>query len=150
MIDNSQILTDLKRHLLNNYGKSIKNIILFAPVSSFLVRADNYRGAFAQGLEAYLRIGLSRSLSFHGSYSFTQTQFGEPPMPLPGHPEHRGSARLSWEYWLGKMKPKLINLVKTNKDMKAVRDIGVEMVYIYKSNDGNELARITLSPNDYK
>lgn len=29
MIDNNQILADLKRHLLNNYGKSIKNVILF-------------------------------------------------------------------------------------------------------------------------
>lgn len=29
MVENNQILADLKRHLLNNYGRSVKNIVLF-------------------------------------------------------------------------------------------------------------------------
>ena len=29
MIDNTKILTDLKNHLLKNYGKSVKDVILF-------------------------------------------------------------------------------------------------------------------------
>jgi hypothetical protein len=51
--------------------------------------------------------------------------------------------------FVGKMKLQLINNVRTDKDMKEFRDMSVEMVYIYKSKDGHELARITISPHDY-
>jgi len=78
------------------YRRAIKNLILFAPVSSFLVRADNYRGARAEGAEAALTLAAPGGLELRASYVYTRTRFGDPPMRLPGHPAHRVKARLEW------------------------------------------------------
>ena len=79
------------------FQRRLRNLILFAPVSSFLVRADNYRDARADGLEASALLRVPGGVSLRGSYTFTRSHFGTPPMPLPGHPEHRVKTRLEWE-----------------------------------------------------
>ena len=79
------------------FQRRLKNLILFAPVSSFLVRADNYRDAHADGLEAAGELHAPGGLSLRASYTFTRSRFGEPSLPLPGHPGHRVKARLEWE-----------------------------------------------------
>jgi vitamin B12 transporter len=79
------------------FQRRIKNVILFAPVSSFLVRADNYRGALTQGVEAAALLGPLRGVTLRGSYTYTRSRFGDPPMSLPGHPPHRAAVRLGWE-----------------------------------------------------
>jgi outer membrane receptor protein involved in Fe transport len=79
------------------FQRRIGNLILFAPVSSFLVRADNYRGARSDGVELAGRAGPLVGLTLRASYTFTRSRFGDPPMSLPGHPEHRVAARLAWE-----------------------------------------------------
>ena len=48
------------------------------------------------------------------------------------------------------MKENLINQYRTREDMKAFRDIGVELTYVYFSETGKELASITISPKDFK
>lgn len=87
------------------FRRWIGNLIIFAPVSSFVVRADNYPGAEAQGLEvaADLRpddLWPSAALGLHLklAYTLTRTRFGDPPMRLPGHPTHRLVTRLGWEW----------------------------------------------------
>jgi outer membrane receptor protein involved in Fe transport len=78
------------------FQRRLKNLILFAPVSSFLVRADNYRNARAEGLEAAAMLHAPGNLDLRASYTLTRSRFGDPPMSLPAHPEHRLKARLEW------------------------------------------------------
>jgi outer membrane receptor protein involved in Fe transport len=80
------------------FSRWIDNTILFAPVSSFLVRADNYPRARARGVEGTVDLRPGVGLRLQGSYTFTETRFGEPAMSLPGHPPHRVAARLGWRY----------------------------------------------------
>jgi outer membrane receptor protein involved in Fe transport len=80
------------------FQRRIASLILFAPVSSFLVRADNYRGARTDGVELAARVGPLLGLTLRGSYTFTRARFGDPPMSLPGHPAHRAATRLAWEW----------------------------------------------------
>lgn len=79
------------------FRRWIGNLILFAPVSSFLVRADNYPGAAASGVEAAGEIRPGLGLSLRAAYTFTRTWWGEPAMNLPGHPRHRLVTRVGWE-----------------------------------------------------
>jgi hypothetical protein len=52
--------------------------------------------------------------------------------------------------FIAAMKPKILNGVKTNKDMEGFRNKNVEIVYVYKSKENKEVARIVVSPSDYK
>jgi len=79
------------------FRRWIHNLILFAPVSSFLVRADNYPGATASGLEASVDLRPGLGFLVRAAYTYTRTGFGEPAMSLPGHPAHRLVTRLGWE-----------------------------------------------------
>lgn len=89
------------------FRRQIKNLILFAPVSSFLVRADNYSAAVADGAELAARAELPAGLALRASYTLTRTRFGAPAMSLPGHPTHRVKARLDWElpFWRSSPQP---------------------------------------------
>lgn len=80
------------------FRRWIKNLILFAPVSLYLVRADNYPGARAQGAEASLDLRPGVGIRLRAAYTYTQTRFSEPVMSLPGHPEHRLVTRLGWRF----------------------------------------------------
>ena len=80
------------------YRRWVRNLILFAPVSSFLVRPDNYQGAEASGVEVAAEVRPGLGLELRGAYTLTRTRFGEPAMRLPGHPEHRVATRLGWEH----------------------------------------------------
>jgi outer membrane receptor protein involved in Fe transport len=79
------------------FRRYLKNMILFAPVSSFLVRADNYPNARSQGVEAQVAIHALFGFSLSTSYTYSESLFSEPAMPLPGHPPHRLVARLEWD-----------------------------------------------------
>jgi iron complex outermembrane receptor protein len=79
------------------FRRQLKNLILFAPVSSFLVRADNYGAAVADGAELAARAELPAGLALRASYTLTRTRFGAPAMSLPGHPTHRVKGRVDWE-----------------------------------------------------
>lgn len=47
------------------------------------------------------------------------------------------------------MKPRLINEYATKEEMKTFREMNVELTYSYLSEDGRELASITISPEDF-
>jgi len=61
-----------------------------------------------------------------------------------------GADDLDTEKFISLMKPRLLNNVKTNKDMETFRKKNVEIVYVYRSKDQKEIGRIILSPSDYK
>ena len=61
-----------------------------------------------------------------------------------------GADDLDKDKFISLMKPKILNNVKTNKDMEGFRNKNVEIVYVYKSKDNKEMARIVVSPGDYK
>ena len=46
--------------------------------------------------------------------------------------------------------PQLINNVKTNPDLKAYRDNEVTMSYTYKDANGEFVAKISVTPQDYE
>lgn len=77
------------------FHRQMKNTTLFAPVG-FVVRADNYSKAMAEGLEGALTIEPGYCLAINAGYTLMRTAFGDPEMRLPGHPTHRASAQLSW------------------------------------------------------
>lgn len=54
------------------------------------------------------------------------------------------------EKFLDVMRPRIVNNVRTNKDLQPFRDVKVKMVYIYRTNDNKEFARIPVSPADYE
>ena len=78
------------------FRRYLKNVILFAPVSSFLVRPDNYGGVTSQGLESAVELAPGAGLALRTAYTFCRSRFGTPEMSLPGQPEHRWVARLSF------------------------------------------------------
>jgi len=47
------------------------------------------------------------------------------------------------------LRPRIVNNAKTSKDMKDFREQNVELIYIYKTNDGSEFARIVVKPEEY-
>jgi len=61
-----------------------------------------------------------------------------------------GADDIDKDKFIAAMKPKIFNGVKTNKDMEEFRNKKVEIVYVYKSKDNKEVARIVVSPSDYK
>ena len=61
-----------------------------------------------------------------------------------------GTDDLDKDKFISLMKPKILNNVMTNKDMEGVRNKDVEIVYVYRSKDNKEVARIVVSPSDYK
>jgi outer membrane receptor protein involved in Fe transport len=87
------------------FWRHMNNTILFAPVSSFLVRADNYRGVRAEGVEVSMQVRPPAGFALSVGYTHTRTRFGEPAMSLPGHPPHRLKARLEWELPGARRKP---------------------------------------------
>jgi len=46
--------------------------------------------------------------------------------------------------------PNMINMVKTNPDMKYCRDNEVTLKYVYKDKNGNYMFSIVISPEKYK
>ncbi|MFH1132228.1 MAG: TonB-dependent receptor [Pseudomonadota bacterium] len=79
------------------FRRRMKNTILFAPVSSFLVRADNYSGVTAEGLETALEANPGLCFCAQITYTFTRAEFGDPVMRLPGQPAHRFVTKLGWD-----------------------------------------------------
>ena len=61
-----------------------------------------------------------------------------------------GADDLDTEKFISLMKPRLLNNVKTNKDLEVFRKKNVEIVYVYRSKDKKEIGRIIFSPSDYK
>ena len=80
------------------FRRFIKNMILYAPVSPYLVEANNYPGVEAQGAEASLRLTPGWGVDLRAAYTYTRTRWDEPRVSLPGHPEHRLATRLAWTY----------------------------------------------------
>ena len=80
------------------FSRHIKNLILYAPVSLYLVEANNYSGVTTDGLEASFNLRPGWGVTVRGAYTYTRTRWGDPPLRLPGHPEHRLAARLAWGY----------------------------------------------------
>lgn len=48
------------------------------------------------------------------------------------------------------MKPRMVNMVKTNPDMKEFRKNKITIIYSYKDKNGRFLKNIEITPNDYK
>lgn len=48
------------------------------------------------------------------------------------------------------LEPNMINLARTNPDMKYVRDNDVKLSYYYKDKNGDYLFKIIISPEQYK
>ena len=48
------------------------------------------------------------------------------------------------------LKIQILNTIKTSSDMKTLRDDDVTFTYVYKSNDAQELIKLTFTPQDYK
>jgi hypothetical protein len=46
--------------------------------------------------------------------------------------------------------PRIANIVKTNPDMKAMRDLNVVFKYSYKDKNGTFLFDVTISPDQYQ
>ena len=80
------------------FRRKIKNQILYAPVSPYLVEARNYDGVLADGLESSLGLRPGWGLRLEAAYTFTRSSWGEPALRLPGHPEHRLVTRIGWDY----------------------------------------------------
>lgn len=81
---------------LGVFRRWIDNVILVAPVSSFLVRPDNYEGATTTGAEVSLRLALGAGLEVSGAYCLLRTRLAETGLALPAHPRHQVSSELSW------------------------------------------------------
>ena len=56
---------------------------------------------------------------------------------------------ISKEKFEGAIKPNLVNNIRTNKNLKLFRDMEVEMIYTYRTNDNKEFARISVKPQEY-
>lgn len=80
------------------FRRWINNLILYAPVSPFLVEANNYSGVSTEGVEAELRARPGWGLDLRAAYTFTRSRWGESALELPGHPPHRLAARLGWGF----------------------------------------------------
>lgn len=80
------------------FRRKIKNQILYAPVSPYLVEARNYDGVLTDGLEGSVRLRPGWGLRLEAAYTFTRSAWGEPALRLPGHPEHRLVTRIGWDY----------------------------------------------------
>ena len=52
--------------------------------------------------------------------------------------------------FLADMRLNLTNSIRTSSDMKYMREQEVTLVYIYRNEDGEELARLEFGPEDYK
>ncbi len=48
-----------------------------------------------------------------------------------------------------RMQPQLLNNYRNSASMKLFRDLGVELIYAYRSESGSELTRISISPDDF-
>lgn len=78
------------------FQRLLANTILYAPVSSFLVRPDNYSQGEARGLEAALELRPGACVSLRVAYTHTRTRWGASNLALPGRPRHHLAARLGW------------------------------------------------------
>lgn len=89
------------------FSRRIKDLILYAPVSLYLVEANNYSGASTDGVETSLNLRPGWGISLRAAYTYLRTRWGDPELRLPGHPEHRLATRLAWGYpFKGKGKPR--------------------------------------------
>jgi outer membrane receptor protein involved in Fe transport len=79
------------------FFRQMKNTILFAPVSSFLVRADNYSKVGVRGLESTAEFFPGLCFAGQLTYTLTEAEFGSPAMRLPGRPIHRFFGRAEWQ-----------------------------------------------------
>ncbi len=125
------------------FRRLIKNLILFAPVSSFLIRADNYSAAVADGLELAARGELPAGVALRASYTLTRTRFGEPAMSLPGHPTHRLKGRVDGElpWWRGARTPEARRVA-----VRLFSSVTVESAMVLSRFDGTpEEGRVLLA-----
>lgn len=81
---------------LGAFRRWIDNVILVAPVSSFLIRPDNYEGARTTGAELSLRLTLGAGIDFSGAYCLLHTRLAQTGLALPAHPRHQASTELRW------------------------------------------------------
>ncbi|MBK8479918.1 MAG: TonB-dependent receptor [Proteobacteria bacterium] len=97
---------------LGVFRRWIDNVILVAPVSSFLIRPDNFSGADTTGAELSLQATLPAGLRVGATYCLLQTRLAQTGLALPAHPRHQGSLELSWAFsglsgspqWLGPLR----------------------------------------------
>ena len=47
------------------------------------------------------------------------------------------------------LKPKIINFVKSNPDLKMFRERSIKLVYYYSDKEGNFMFKILAGPNEY-
>jgi len=71
------------------YVSLLSNTILTAPVSSFLIRPDNYENTTMMGIESSIGYTWSSYLHFSLGYEYLNTAFGNTALQLPGRPSHR-------------------------------------------------------------
>ncbi|MBW2735490.1 MAG: TonB-dependent receptor [Deltaproteobacteria bacterium] len=78
------------------FHRVLANTILYAPVSSFLVRPDNYSQGVARGVEAAFEVKPGAGLALRMAYTYTHTRWGRSALALPGKPRHYLMSRLGW------------------------------------------------------
>ncbi len=89
------------------FSRRIKDLILYAPVSLYLVEANNFSGVSTDGVEASINLRPGWGVTVRAAYTHLRTRWGDPPLRLPGHPEHRLATRLAWGYpFSGRGKPR--------------------------------------------
>ena len=75
------------------FYRDIDSTILFLPVSSRLIEAQNLRGATSRGLETAGRLDIADRWRLDVGYTYTRATLdngeGEPTVQLPGQPRHR-------------------------------------------------------------
>ena len=78
------------------FWRALHNAILFAPVSSFLIRPDNYSDARAAGFEGALELGPVAGFALRASYTASRSVWGPNQLRFPGQPNHYIGLRASW------------------------------------------------------
>ena len=61
-----------------------------------------------------------------------------------------GPEDVDQKQFIAEMQPKLVMFVKTNTQMKSLRDKKVTIFYVYRLKDNSEFVQIKVAPNDYR
>ncbi|MCA9556638.1 MAG: TonB-dependent receptor, partial [Myxococcales bacterium] len=78
------------------FTQAIEQLILFVPVSAYLVEAANTGAATTRGVEASARWRPHRRVTLSAHYTFTDAHLQITPQPaLPNRPRHRARAALT-------------------------------------------------------
>lgn len=80
------------------FENRIDTLILFLPVSSYVLEATNLQNASSRGVEAGLSLNFDDVLALEAAYTYTHARLrSSPTLQLPHRPEHVGTAGVALE-----------------------------------------------------